>query len=407
MAGSDEAASRAKELRMTDVAIAGGGIAGSTLAILLGRGGLKVELFERDAFPREKPCGEGLMPAGVAVLERLGLADTIGGVPLRGVRYHFRGAIATGAFPPRSEAFGIGRAQRRAVLDRVLFEAAAATPGVRARTGARVQAPIVEHGRVAGLIVDGAPRHARLTVAADGVHSRLRRAAGLDRVPRHPRIGMRAHFRLAPRVEIEPWVDVLVGADHELYVTALPHGELLVAALADRAALGAPAESTFNVWCRAQPFLAERLKGATRLTPLLGRSPLVARARRGYVPGMVLLGDAAGSTDPITGGGMSHALESAELLAAYAPHALDQRAPVLAEFDRQRRALHADCAMLTGGLLWLSRHPRFIGLALAGLRTRPALLSHLVGVAAGTRSFWGARQEPRFLAFEPSSPRIV
>ncbi len=56
---------------MSDVLISGGGVAGSTLAILLGRRGLQVELFERGHFPREKPCGEGLMPAGVAVLNRL------------------------------------------------------------------------------------------------------------------------------------------------------------------------------------------------------------------------------------------------------------------------------------------------------------------------------------------------
>ena len=379
---------------MTDVAIAGGGIAGSTLAILLGRLGARVELFERDTFPREKPCGEGLMPAGVAVLERLGLADAIGGVPLRGIRYHFRGAVASGSFPMRDGALAEGRAQRRAVLDRVLFEAAAATPGVTARTGARVEAPLVEHGRVAGLVVDGAPRRARLTVAADGVHSRLRHALGLDRAPRRHRVGMRAHFRLATGVEIEPWVDVLVGADHELYVTALPEGEMLVAALADRSTLRGPAEPTYEAWCNAQPFLAARLRGATRLTPLLGRSPLVARARRGWAPGLVLLGDAAGSLDPITGGGMTHALESAELLADYAPRAIDEGDSVLAEFDRRRRALHADCAMLTGGLLWLSRHPRWIGAALAGLRARPAVLSHLVGVAAGTRSLLGERRGP-------------
>jgi flavin-dependent dehydrogenase len=379
---------------MTDVAIAGGGVAGSGLAILLGRAGLRVELFERDTFPREKPCGEGLMPAGVAVLERLGLADAVGGVPLRGIRYHFRGAIASGPFPERDGRPTQGLAQRRVVLDRILFEAAAATPGVTARTGARVEGPIVEHGRVVGLNVNGAPRHARLTVAADGVHSRLRAALGLDRAPRHARVGMRAHFRLAPGVEIEPWVDVLVGADHELYVTALPHGEMLIAALADRSALRAHAEATFDKWSAAQPLLAMRLGGATRLTPVAGRSPLVARARRGYATGMVLLGDAAGSIDPITGGGMTHALESAELLAAFAPRAIDEGDHALAEFDRRRRALHADCAMLTGGLLWLSRHPGWIGPALAALQARPALLSHLVGVAGGTRSLLGARRAP-------------
>ena len=49
--------------RMPDVLIAGGGIAGSALAIQLGRRGVRIELFERGRFPKEKPCGEGLMPA--------------------------------------------------------------------------------------------------------------------------------------------------------------------------------------------------------------------------------------------------------------------------------------------------------------------------------------------------------
>ena len=58
-----------------DVLIAGGGIAGSTLAVLLGRAGLRVALYEERRFPREKPCGEGLMPAGVRVLHQ---AETLG-----------------------------------------------------------------------------------------------------------------------------------------------------------------------------------------------------------------------------------------------------------------------------------------------------------------------------------------
>ncbi len=74
---------------MADVLISGAGVAGSTLAILLGRRGLQVELFERGHFPREKPCGEGLMPAGVAVLNRLGVGEAVGGAPFYGVRYHY------------------------------------------------------------------------------------------------------------------------------------------------------------------------------------------------------------------------------------------------------------------------------------------------------------------------------
>ncbi len=87
---------------MADVLIAGGGIAGASLAIMLGRAGLAVDLFERGHFPKEKACGEGLMPAGVAVLERIGLADTVGGTPFYGVRYYAGQRVAEGRFPQGS-----------------------------------------------------------------------------------------------------------------------------------------------------------------------------------------------------------------------------------------------------------------------------------------------------------------
>src|SRR3954469_9286041 len=87
---------------MADVVIAGGGPAGATLALLLGRAGLSVELYEAKRFPREKPCGEGIMPAGVAVLERLGLRGAVGGRALAAVRYHGFGMTAEAGFPVRA-----------------------------------------------------------------------------------------------------------------------------------------------------------------------------------------------------------------------------------------------------------------------------------------------------------------
>jgi menaquinone-9 beta-reductase len=381
---------------VVDVLIAGGGVAGSTLAILLGRGGFSVELLERGHFPREKPCGEGLMPAGVAVLERLRLAEAVGGTPFYGVRYHFGQYTAEGRFPRASGIPIAGLGQRRKHLDRVLFETAAATPGVKAHTGARVDAPLCENGRVTGVLVEGQPLRARFVVAADGVHSRIRHHLGLDSESPRKRFGIRVHYRLGKGQEQPPWVDVLLASGHELYVTPLPDREVLVAALTGVGHPRNPVHKTFQRWIFAQPLLASRLEGAEQISPPMCASWRARNARLGIAPGAVLLGDAVGSIDPISGGGMTQALLSAELLAAYIQQGLEKADDWIWKFERERRALLRDFRRLTQIVLWLADHPRLAVKILLLVRNSPFLFSHLVGVAGGTRElFVAGRQRNR------------
>lgn len=390
---------------MVDVVIAGGGIAGSALAIFLGRRGFDVEVFERAQFPREKPCGEGLMPAGVGVLGRLGLAEAAGGAAFQGVRYHFGERMAEGRFPQEYGLAQTGRGLRRSQFDHLLLEAAASTPGVTVTTGARVDGPMIENGRVVGLMVEGEPRRARLTVAADGAHSKIRHALGLDIAPRKKRVGMCAHFRLAPGQAQSSWVDVFVRRGHELYVTPLPEGEILVAGLAQAEALKTPIEKTFDRWWQGEPKLAARLEGAEQITPLITMSPLAGRARRGFAPGLALLGDAAGFVDPITGGGMTQALMSAELFAGYATEHAGSVADWLPAFDQARQAMLRDYRWLTQMVLWLSEHPRLGERLLAGLSWTPGIFSHLIGVSGGVRRLFGGSLVPSNPARPGTPPR--
>ena len=370
---------------MADVLISGGGVAGSTLAILLGRRGLQVELFERSNFPKEKPCGEGLMPGGVAVLNRLGLGEAVGGAPFYGVRYHFGKQVTEGRFPQTSGLPVSGRGQRRKHLDEVLFRAAANAPGVIAHTGTHVDGPLRENGRVVGMFVDGQPRSAALVVAADGVHSQLRHKMGLNAPVRRKRFGICAHFRLAKDHAQAPCVDVFLGHGHELYVTPLPGGEVLVAVLADAQQLVQSVERSFRRWLFAEPELAKRLEGAEQITPLLATSPLAAQARSGVAPGFVLLGDAAGFLDPITGGGMTQALMTAELLDRYIPDRVSQDDSWLWKFERARRALLFDYRILTRMVLWLADHPRLGQRLLRIMDSLPSFFSHVIGVSGGVR----------------------
>ncbi len=383
---------------MTDVIVVGGGVAGSTLAILLGRAGVGVELYERAAFPRDKACAEGIMPAGVAVLARLGLLARAGGARFAGIRYRGYGRCLQAPFPTADGIPALGLAQRRLRLDATLFETARSTANVAAHDGARVEGPLLEGGRIRGVRVEGQTRRAALVVAADGPRSRLRRQLGLEAAPgARPRVGLRIHYRLAPGRTAGDHVDIHLGAGHEIYVTPLPDGEVSVAALADRDAATRPAGAFFQRTVAQHRALQELLEGAEPRSELGGRLPLSTRARRSVLPGLVLLGDAALALDPVTGAGMAQALLSAELLAGCLARRLDLDHPprfdasddVLAEFDRRRWRIYREPALLTRLLLTLVQRPRLARGALALLDRWPALFRHLCGVAAGTRRLAG------------------
>jgi flavin-dependent dehydrogenase len=378
-----------------DVLIAGGGIAGSSLAVQLGRAGLRVELYEERRFPREKPCGEGLMPAGVGVLKRLGLAQAVGGRPLHGVRYHGWGMCAEASFPAVGGMPSNALGQRRLHLDQTLFQAACRTPGVQAVEGTAVEGAVIEGGRAVGLRVAGKTRRAALVIGADGPHSPVRRSLGLDAPrPRRRRLGVRMHFRLARPAEQSSMIEVFIGEGHELYVTPLPDDEILVAGLSDRESFvggdeSGDARAALARWIQDEPLLRARLEGARPLTAVAGRSPLAHRARAGFAPGAVLLGDAAGFIDPVTAGGMAQALLTAELLAAYVPKVIadgpargDQW---LRRFDRRRRALLRDYHLLTRFMLFLIDRPRLARTMLRLMRANPGMMRHLIGVAGGVR----------------------
>jgi flavin-dependent dehydrogenase len=372
---------------MAEVAIAGAGVAGASAAIHLGRAGYRVTLIDRATFPRDKACGEGLMPSGVAALRRLGLESLVAaGEPFYGIRYHAGQATATGRFPTVIGYPDHGVGQRRLALDQQLLDVARATPGVTVIEGTRVDGPLLEAGRVVGLNADGKAYTAALTIAADGLHSPLRRALNLDRpTPTRRRLGLRRHFKL--REPAGSWVEVyLAGKDAELYTTPLPNHELLVAALYEASHHPGTPTEIFERMVAGQPTLADRLQGAETLSPLLGAGPFDVGPTDGSIPGFVLLGDAAGFIDPITGGGMAQALLTAELLAAQAQALIeDGKAIHFARFEHDRARLLRDYRWLTRMVLLLAARPEVTPHVIRMLDRFPPAFSYLLGVSSGLR----------------------
>jgi len=360
-----------------DVVVVGGGPAGLAAAIGAAKQGLSVVLLEREALPRDKACGEGVMPPGVAVLERLGVMGRIPPSetsPIRGVRYvQEDGRVLEGRLPG---AGGLGI--RRTALSRALLEQAVAV-GVDVRAKTAVRAHCRESESVA-VETDGGILRARILVAADGLHSPLRRAEGLDASVRGPRrFGLRQHFARAPWTD---FVEVHLSDGAEAYVTPCGPARVGVAYLWSDGTVDRRAGLPHLL--ERFPRLRGRLRGVPADSESRGAGPFRQKARAWVRDRFVLLGDAAGYVDAITGEGVSIALVSAEALASCLPETARAggRPHSFSPYLRTSGRAFRTYAWTARTVLALARHPRLRRLALTGLSTQPRtfpwLLAHTV-----------------------------
>jgi flavin-dependent dehydrogenase len=186
---------------VNDVVIVGAGPAGSTVAMLLARAGLRVLLLDRHAFPRSKPCGDCLSPNVTRLLDRLGVLDAVnaaGPARLAGWRIVSPGGrsfVARFAAITDDPALSNALAVSRDRLDAVLLEGARAA-GAEIRTGVRVTGLLPDGSGVVASDPDATTveLRARLTVGADGLRSVVARRAGAVRRPAKLRkVSLTAH----------------------------------------------------------------------------------------------------------------------------------------------------------------------------------------------------------------------
>jgi flavin-dependent dehydrogenase len=334
--------------RMHDVVVAGGGPAGLAVALGCARAGMDVVICERRPGVLDKACGEGLMPGAVRALAALGVDPP--GHPIDGITYRQGATVAHAPFRG-----GTGRGVRRTDLHDVL-RAAVANAGV-----ARVASPVTEITQYADHVRAGALR-ARYLVAADGLHSTIRDLVGLTAAsprPAAPRWGLRRHYALAPASDS---VEVTWARRSEAYVTPVAPDTIGVAILSS-------VRGGFADQLTAFPDLSDRLTGARPVSRVRGAGPLRQRTT-GRVAGRVLLvGDAAGYIDALTGEGLALSLTTAAELV----RCLCAGRP--ADYDRAWTRTSRRSRWLTESLLWA--------------RNRPALGRRIVPIAARVPRLFG------------------
>jgi flavin-dependent dehydrogenase len=348
-----------------DLLIAGAGPVGLAVAIEARLRGLGAVVVERRRPPLDKACGEGLMPLGVAQLASLGVAiDPARSANFAGIRFVDDHSTAEGRF-----ADGLGLGVRRTALSESLL-ARAREVGVELRFGESVTSWSTRGDAGVLVTTSRGTSEARLLVGADGLHSAIRRMAGLEGAQRgRVRNGMRRHFRVS---NAGPFVEVHWALGAEAYVTPVGRDEIGVALLWS----GEPAR--YDALLARFPRLAARVAGAEPTSRVEGASRFRRAVRRRHAPGVALVGDAAGYLDPLTGEGLTLGFRCARALV----DTVARGAP-LADYERAYRSLSRSYYQMTSLLLAVAARPWLRRRVVRALARRPDLFDHLLAINAG------------------------
>lgn len=369
-----------------DIAVVGAGPAGTVTALLLARRGWTVVVLDRARFPRAKACGECVNPGAVARLEALGLGARALGIdpmPLRGWE------LGSPGVPPHPAPFpagvGVGWGIERAVLDHALV-GAARRAGVEVREGVRVDGVDVAGPGPPTLTTSDGPVRARLVVGADGLRSRVARAvATVAPGTALPRISQTARVRGVDLPDDRG--RLVLDRDATVGVAPVAPGRWNVTRVVPAGPGAAVARSPEQLVVAAAAAVPE-LGAALADGPLRASGPFHWRVSRPADRGVVLVGDAAGYFDPLTGQGIHRAVASAEAAADTIHRALlavtvPERRHLAAYGPRIRRSRRPG-RRLQGWIEGLLDHPRILEAVLRRL-ARAGTLSDVVAVTGDAR----------------------
>lgn len=322
-----------------DVIVSGAGPSGAATAAMLAQKGYDVLLFDRHDFPRDKVCGDAVPAGAVSLLCGLGMGTKIEKAEAEGKFYPLEGLriISPRGYEMRAEFGDHEDNSRSYVAPRMHFDAAvqahAVDCGVEFRVGT-VKQPLQENGRVVGVTVaeNGTVRdvQARIVVGADGVTSPITRTLRPDsnqHKDHHRAVALRAYIEDLEEhpgeVEFYLYKEILPG-----YAWIFPTG---------------PNQANIGLGMRLDHFRQRKENLKNMLQQFLDMPAIKKRLKRGgelrdvatwqlnfgsqknlqhAYDGALLVGDAAGFINPLTGGGIHNGLISAKAAATTIDEAL-------------------------------------------------------------------------------------
>lgn len=347
----------------TDVFVIGGGPAGLAAAIAARQQGFRVIVADGAQMPIDKPCGEGLMPDGLAALERLGISvEAENSYPFHGIRFLSAGLAVDAAFPNGASGMGV----RRTVLHRLIAERASSL-GI----------DFLWQTPVTGISADGVHLgsrkvRARWIIGADGGSSRVRRWANLDAFrKRDCRYAFRQHYR------VTPWTDRMElhwGRHGEIYVTPVSKDQVCVALISHDPKL------RLTEALQRFPELKSRLDGADVSSAEKGALTATCKLKRVSRGKVALIGDASGTVDAITGEGLCLAFSQAMVLADCLPTG------DLARYEHEHRRLALRPLLMARLMLTLDGRPWLQRRTLQAFQKRPNVFQRLLELHVGVLS---------------------
>jgi flavin-dependent dehydrogenase len=377
---------------LSQVLIVGGGPAGAATGIVCARNGLSTVILEKDRYPVDKACGEGIMPTGVHHLRHLGVdacLDPADFYAFDGIRYISTGRSTAEARFHERPGWGIDRR----VLSTALERSARSYPDLQLIDGVKAESLALEDDRFS-LRAAGHEFRARLVIGADGINSTTRKWLGNPtQKPLRQRWGIRQHYQIAPWGR---FVEVYWSNGIEAYITPVSPVSINLAFLWDRVVYrpAHPGQAILDEMLERFPLLQRQLKGAAPIGPSRAVGPMERKVAQTAEDGIVLIGDSAGYVDAITGEGISLALASAVLFEQCVipilkanPKCLPKVAD-LAPFTQRQSATYRNYSSLAHLALAFSNRPRLSGGAIRLLAHRPRLFQFLLSCNQGTEQLW-------------------